>query len=1001
PGEREIRDSEKALMKSGVASRGYDVLPLFGRLADKDQQSVFKPGQRRRIVLATNVAETSITVPRIGAVLDTGLARINRYSPRAKVTQLQLEPVSQASANQRSGRCGRIGPGVCLRLYSESSFEERSEFTDPEMLRTNLASVVLLIASLGIHPIAGFPFPDPPEPGRLDDALRELRELRALDDRERITKLGRRLARLPLDPRLGAMLLAPKQASVREAVLVIVTGLSIQDPRLRPVEAASAADQAHEVFADSESDFLSLLRLWDGSRAVRKQGRGQWERWCDANFLSSRRLREWHEMASQIGKLAGSRWDIDIGPAILDPRFRTDVHQALLVGLLTRIGHVRERGSYEGVSGREFGLHKASVLSGRSPKWVMALEVVRTHKAMARIAAKIAPGAVASAAPHLTRYEYSTPYWNARKGRVEAKRTTLLGKLVLVANRRVAFDTVDRETSRQVFIREALVNDRLGGEFAFARFNRAERDALSELEGQLRRAVEVRTSDIARIFDQHLPKSVVSRSTLSDWLRRDAGNDARLRIPREQLLAEEARPDEAATPIETQVRGNTLPLSYRFAPDRPDDGATLQVPVGLLAALTARDVEQAIPSFLQQRIVARLRALPKANRKRLHPIAATAEAIVLTLSVLPDSALGLNDRLGGVLLREYGMQIDTKVWADLVEPEHWFPRLSVVDDDGVEILAGRDLDALRRKCEPQKSIPVASKRESAQPVSPTDFPTLRAPHTKARGKAEITVYPALNVQPTGIVVHEFLDPITASDAHGVAIATLLTRRFKDQVKALRKDLFSHRETLLLWAVFDDSGGAALADDLVDASFRAAFGQNFDDVRDAASWQALVEQGAAKIIPEGQALLKLLPEILSRFADCTRRLRSTANAYTEAREDVQAQVDSLVFPGFLMATPSHRIPHLSRFLAGAELRLERIAGNPSRDNESMAMVHSLEAKHRALTAFTGLKQRREAAQFRWLIEELRVSLFAQPLGTSEKVSLRRLEKRWDEILRMPE
>ncbi|MEO0364891.1 MAG: ATP-dependent RNA helicase HrpA [Pseudomonadota bacterium] len=1001
PGEREIRDAERALSKSGLLGRGYEVVPLFGRLSDKDQQLVFKPSRQRRVVLATNVAETSITVPRIGAVLDTGLARINRYSPRARVTQLQLEPVSQASANQRSGRCGRIGPGVCVRLYSEDSFAERAEFTDPEMLRTNLSSVVLLIASLGIHPVADFPFPDPPEPGRLDDALRELRELRALDDRERITKLGRRLARLPLDPRLGAMLIAAKPGAVIGAVLVIVTGLSIQDPRLRPVEAASAADQAHEVFADNESDFLSLLKLWDASRAVRQKGRGHWERWCEANFLSSRRLREWQEMARQIGKIVNVRWDSEFGGVVQDKSFRADVHYALLTGLLTRVGHVRDRGNYEGVSGREFNLHKASVLSGKSPKWVMALEVVRTHKAMARIAASVTPGAVASAATHLTRYEYSDPYWNARKGRVEAKRTTLLGKLVLIANRRVPFEPVDRNAARKVFIREALIGDRLGGTFDFAEFNRREREALAELEGQLRRALEVRTSAIFEIFDRHLPKTVVSRGTLSDWLKRDSENDAKLRIDREQLLAENTQPDVVATPPVAAVRGNTLPLTYRFAPDRERDGATLTVPVGLLGALTPRDVEQAVPQFLQQRVAARLRALPKRDRKRLHPIASTAEALVLTLSVLPDSALALNDRLAGVLLREYGIQVENSVWSALVESDYWFPRLSIVDDDGQEIAAGRDLQALRRHCQPEKRANVEAQPESIRPVTPTDFPTLEPSYAKRRGNVQVTVFPALSVQPSGIVVHEFLDPISASDAQTRAVSELLKRRFKDQVKSLRKDLFGNRETLLLWAVFDDSGGAALADDLVDASLRAAFGQNFDLIRDAEAWQSLVEQGAAKIMPEGQALLRILPEILSRFADCTKRRRGTVDAFAEARDDVRSQIDALVFPGFLMATPVRTISELARYIAGAELRLERIAGNPARDNESMAMVHSLEARRRALTAFTGLSQRRAAEEFRWLIEELRVSLFAQSLGTREKVSLRRLEKRWDEILRMPE
>lgn len=999
PGEREIRDAERALAKAGFASRGFELVPLYGRLADSAQQQVFKAASARRIVLATNVAETSITVPRIGAVVDTGIARINRYSPRARITQLQLEKISQASANQRSGRCGRIGPGICVRLYAEDDFDERSSFTDPEMLRTNLSSVILQIASLGVGDVRAFPFPDDPDAGRLDDALRELRELKALDRDERITKLGRRLARLPVDPRLGAMLLAARQPEIQGAVLLIVAALSIQDPRQRPVESAGNADLAHAEFAHNESDFLSFLKLWAAVEEQRNEGRGHFERWCTTHFLSARRLREWREIAAQLARQLQIEWPKKLSPLLSDKTARQRVHEAILAGLLTRIGQLTEPGEYETIAGRRFGLFKSSALHDRKTRWIMALEVVQTHRAMARYAAGIAPSGVAGAAAHLTRFEYGEPYWNVRKGRVEARRSTLLGKLVLVANRRVPIDNVYPERAREVFIREALVGDQLGQSFAFADFNRSERAALEALSGQLRRAVEVRSSEIAKHFDKTLPRRVFSRATLVQWLKVDRRNDAKMRVDRSVLLSEAAAPDLAATPVETDVRGNTLALSYRFAPDKSDDGATLAVPVGLLGALTESEVEQTVPAFLQQRIVARLRALPKSDRKRLHPINETAQRIVMTLSALPESALSLNDRLGGVLLREFDIQIARGVWDGLVEPEHWYPRISVLDEQGDEIAVGRDLGTLREQCAPDFKQAIA---EQAKPVAKQSggFPVLEPPHSRQRGGASVTVFPALLHQGATIGVHEYLDPLAASESHDAAILEMLRRRFRDAVKLLRKDLTRDRQVMLLWATFDDEGGAALLDDLVNAALRAAFGERFSDIREANSWNALCERGAAQLVPEGSNIRALLPGILTAHADCRRQIDKTSQAYAEAKDDVGRQIARLTFPGFLMATPPSRVSCLERYLSAAALRLERVAGNNARDIDSMAMVRSLEARYDGLTTYTGVAQREAANAFRWLIEELRVSLFAQTLGTSEKVSLRRLEKRWDEILRMP-
>ena len=999
PGEREIRDAERALARRGLGARGIELVPLYGRLADGAQQAVFEPGRQRRIVLATNVAETSLTVPRIGAVLDSGLARLNRYSPRTRVARLQLEPVAQASANQRAGRCGRIGPGLCLRLYSEADYAARPEFTDPEMLRTNLASVVLQMAALELGDIESFPFLDPPEASRIDDARRELFALRALDDNGRVTRLGRRMARLPLDPRLAAMLLAVRDEAAKPAVLVIVAGLSIQDPRQRPAEAAAAADTRHAAYADPHSDFISLLRLWCAAEEARKDGRRAFERWCEQEFLSPRRMREWREVVGQLARQGG--FDETVVPVGLPDDTRTcqRVHQALLAGLVGQVGHLGEPGSYRGVNGRDFSVHPGSVLSRKRPRWVMALEIVDTHRPLARFVAPVAPGDIATAAQHLTRFTYDPPYWNASRGRVEARRTTEFGALVLASGRKVDYATVDRRAARETFVRAALVDERLGDEPPFLQHNRQVRDALTELAGQIRRPVEVGAEQLAALYLEALPEDVCDRRSLQQWLKQDRRRDARLRFSREQLQAEAATPDREATPTEAMVQGNRLALNYTFAPDKAHDGATLQVPAGLLAALTPADVEQSVPGFLRERIIARLRALPKAARKRLHPIAETASALVTSLRALPRSVLALDERLRALLRREYDLDVAADAWANLVEADYWHPRIRVTDTGGQTLAASRSLAALQAEC-PTPAPAATPARSVVSDRGEWPFAALPAHRTVDRGGAAVTVYPALERGPSGVQVTEFLEPDAAARAHRDAVIELLRRRFRDPLKLVRKTLLGAREILLQWAVMPDPGGAALADDIVTASLMSS-GRPFDAVRSAADWSQLCEVLAPDIVPNAERLISLLPRILASLANCRRQIDAAPAHYQEAADDERAHVARLVYPGFLSATPVDRLDSLPRYLDAARLRLERIAANPSRDTEYLAAVQSLESRQAALTAPAGPRQRAAAQAFAWRVEELRVSLFAQSLGTREKVSLRRLEKAWDEILRMPD
>ncbi|MEM8547071.1 MAG: ATP-dependent RNA helicase HrpA, partial [Pseudomonadota bacterium] len=1000
PGEREIRDAERALLKSGLAPEAtWEILPLFGRLADGRQQAIFKKSGKRRIVLATNVAETSLTVPRIGAVVDSGLARLKRYSTRSRIERLQIERIARASANQRAGRCGRVGPGICIRLYGEAEFGGRAAFTDAEILRSNLASVVLQLEALGLPPPESFPLLDRPDPARVEDARRLLVELGALDSSQRMTKLGRRLSRLPLDPRLGRMLLAPIPETLAPALITVVAGLSIQEPRQRPMEQASAADEAHAQWAHPGSDFLTLLNLWHSAEAARAElGRSAYERWCEAQFVSVRRLREWREVAQQLGRLL----KLKVSSVTLPDGKEEEglLHAALLTGLVTQVGVREEDNLYAGTGRTRFGLHPSSALQAKPPRWVMALEIVETRRRLARYAATVEPAAVQSAAVHLLEYDYGKPYWSSRRGRVEAQRTTLLRGLVLEADRRVNFAPVDRASARAVFLRQALAGDRLRLQASFLSHNRALREAISALAGKARRLVEVSESGIAAWYGERLPEHVVDAASLKRWLKKN--DDGPLHLTETELLAETPSIDTSAVPNATTLAGNKIQIEYAFAPDRADDGATLRVPERLLRAVTASDIDLSVPGWLAERIALRLRALPKAQRKQLHPIAERAAALVDQLRRQRSNET-LDDRLRRALLREFNVEVAAGTWDHFAEPDHLRPRIVVIDEKGQSIAAGRELDALVAGApEPAATMTESAVVMASAPARQWQFATLPEPRVRQDGDLTLKVYPALQQQGGGVVVHDFLDAVQAAAAHSEAVVALLRFRFAQQLKALRKALIQDRAVQLLWSAFADQGGEVLLDDYQDAVVRVGVPVALEGIRDAESFATLCQRYASAIVPSGETLRATHKEVLEEHAAVRARLAQMPAAYGEAVDDVRAQIAALVYPGFLAATPPDRVADLARYLRGALQRLERLASNPSRDTESMAMVASLAARQAALgSSAAGPNQAAAVGEFRWLVEELRISLFAQTLGTRGKVSLRRLEKRWDDVLRLPD
>ncbi len=642
PGEREIRDAGEAL--AAAFGPSVEILPLFSRLSWGEQQRVFQPGPRRRVVLATNVAETSITVPGIRAVIDSGLARVGRYSPRSKILRLPIEPVSQASANQRQGRCGRVGPGVCIRLYSEEDFLAREPFTPPEILRTNLASVILQMQTLGLGAVDEFPFPDPPDTRLVNDGYRLLQELEAVTPERGVTDLGRQLARIPVDPQLGRMLAESTRFDALAEVLTLVAVLSIQDPRERPAELRAAADEKHAAFADPRSDFLGLLRLWQAWQEVRAtRGSAQSRRWCRDNFLSAARMREWEELRAQLedvvaelGWQAGSR-----------PAQAAAVHRSLLPGLLGNLGEKTERGDYLGARGLRFTIAPGSSLRSRSPRWLMAATIAETHRVYARTVAAVDPEWIETAAHHLVRRSYGDPEWQPQRGYVAARETVTLYGLTLAAGRRVNYGSIAPEEARQIFVREALVHGRCRLRARFLGRNAAVRAALEREEAKLRRrGVLLDEERIESFYLEHIPPAIHSMAAFERWLRQpDAANDRLLHFTAGDVIAADAPAvDAQAYPDRLELAGQALAVQYRFEPGADDDGATVELPLAFLTQLTAGEVEWGIPGWRVERLTEAIRGLPKATRRQLVPAPDVAARCLAGLS--PEEGPFLEARRG-------------------------------------------------------------------------------------------------------------------------------------------------------------------------------------------------------------------------------------------------------------------------------------------------------------------------------------------------------------------
>ena len=1005
-GEREIRDTAEALRKHHPPHT--EILPLYARLSAAEQNRIFQAHSGRRIVLATNVAETSLTVPGIRYVIDAGTARIRRYSHRAKVQRLPVEPISQASANQRAGRCGRLSAGVCIRLYSEEDYLKRAAFTLPEIQRSNLAAVILQMEVLSLGEVERFPFIDPPDARLIKDGYQTLLELGAVDEARRLLPLGRELARLPLDPRLARMILAARREQCLAEVLIIAAALSVQEPRERPLDAQQAADQRHARFNDPRSDFLAYLKLWEHyHEQARHLSNNKLRKYCRDNFLSYLRLREWHEVHGQLLELA-KQMGLRLNQ---QPGEYTAVHRALLAGLLGNLGLRGEDREYLGARGIKFHVFPGSALFKKPPKWLMAAELVETARLFGRTVAGIEPEWVEAVGAHLVKRHYFEPHWEkARAAVIGYERVTLYG-LPLVAKRHVQYSRVDPKLSRELFIRHALVAGDYDSRAPFLVHNRGLIADIETLESKTRRRdILVDEDTLFRFYDEQLPAEVCDGRGFEHWRKEaERADPRRLFLTRDYLMRRGAGEVSAEQfPDHLEFAGARLPLNYHFEPGHPLDGVTLTVPLAMLNQLKPQRLEWLVPGLLRDKIIALLKSLPKHLRRNFVPAPNFADALLQAIDAdacrqtrpspggKAGSEGGLYDALAHHLQRMTGVAVPLEAWQPDQLPPHLRMNIKVIANDGHEVAVGRDLASLQgeqgeRAAQTFAALP-GGDIERAR-VTAWDFGTLPEQVEFSRNGMRLLGYPALVAEGDHVALRLLESAVKAEAAMHGGLRRLYALQARERVRYLERNLPGIQAMCLHFAVVGDC--ATLRADLVEAILEQAFIGGRPLPRSGADFNRNQELGTAQLQAVANEICGWVAEALAYYQVVSRRLKQANRpAWLKSVSDIRGQLALLIRPGFVTATPYDRLRHLSRYLKAVELRLAKLEQQPARDQSLLAQIAPLWQAYLARAEPPGLDP--TLNEFRWLLEELRVSLFAQELKTAVPVSVKRLERQWAAI-----
>jgi ATP-dependent helicase HrpA len=1036
PGEREIRDCAEALRKHHPPH--VEILPLFARLSVEEQDRVFRTTNARRIVLATNVAETSLTVPGIRYVVDSGLARVKRYSYRNKVEQLQIEPISQAAANQRAGRCGRVADGVCIRLYEEDDFVQRPKFTDPEILRSSLAAVILRMKSLHLTDVETFPFVEPPQGRAIADGYQLLQEVGAVDETNELTPLGRKLAKLPLDPRVGRMILASLDNACLTEMLIVASALSVQDPRDRPMEYQQQADEKHKKFADEKSEFLSYLKIWRWfEQAIEhKKSNRQLQENCRDNFLSQLRLREWRDVHSQLLTIVREQgWRLNEAPATYD-----QLHMALLTGLLGNIGYKMEddSGAYLGARGIKFHIWPGSYLGKKAGKWIMAAELVETTRLYARCIAQIQPEWIEKIGGHLLKKSWGEPRWEKRSAQVTAaERATLYG-IVVYSQRRINYAQHNPIEAREIFIREALVGGDYDTRAPFFAHNHKLVREIENLEHKSRR-LDVLVDDqlIAAFYDQQVPTNVVNGAGFEKWYK-DASRDnpKLLYLNREELMRHEAAGVTTELfPKAMNVTGIEMGLTYHFEPGSPRDGVTLAVPLFALNQIPRERPEWLVPGMLKEKVHLLLKSLPQKLRRHMVPLPDYAGKFFdRNQDPIKFGRGDLIDVLIADIREQTGVQVMTTDFKLETLPAHLFMNFKVIDEHGRQLEMGRNLATLQAELGGQarqsfqrmaEATPAAA--ASGKPAQAAAAPPAAAPAGKGKaaasapaapnqgvtqhsnitgwtfgelpelleitqGKLTLIGFPALVDKGAHCDLEVFDDPNVAARTHRAGLRRLFALQFKDQLKFAEKNIPGLQQMGMQF--MSQGTQEELRDQIINKAIEIACLQD-PLPTDAASFNKRKDEGKGRLGLLINEIARLVGQILAEFHGLPKKLQNLPQA---AASDMQAQLQGLVHKRFIAETEYSQLSHFPRYLKAMNVRIEKLRGNPTRDAQLMAEWQNAASQFLRTFKQAGKNLDPRMIEFRWMLEELRVSLFAQELRTPMPVSAKRLQKVWESMLR---
>ncbi|MFT6578782.1 MAG: ATP-dependent helicase HrpA [Zhongshania sp.] len=995
-GERDIRELTRHLKNADLP--GAEVLPLYSRLSGAEQQRIFDLRGRRgwRVILATNVAETSLTVPGIRYVIDAGTARVSRYSVRSKVQRLPIEAISQASANQRAGRCGRVAPGIAYRLYSEADYLGRPEYTEPEIQRTNLAAVILQMLQLKLGDISDFPFVDTPDNKFVNDGFALLSELGAVSD-GRLTKLGDQLGRFPVDPRIGRLLLAAAEGSCLREMLIIASALSIQDPRERPADKRQASDEKHRRFWQEDSDFAAFIGLWDYAEEQRQElSASQWRKLCQREFLSWTRMREWREVHRQL-TLMCRQLNLKQNK---EPADFNSIHRALLPGFLGQIATKDENREFIGARNRRLHIFPGSALFKKPPAWIVAAELAETSQLYARCVAKIDPEWVFGVNDSLLKHSYYEPHWQARSGRVMAFEQTALYGLIIRDKKRVHYGPIAPEESREILIRQALVEGRYQGRADFYQHNKRLIAEISELEDKARRRdILVSDDELFRYYDERLPADIITAKHLEHWLKATAPPKT-LFLSRGELMRHNGGDvTEQQFPDTLTSAGMSLALSYHFEPGHPADGVSVSVPLGNLAHLAEGRLEWLVPGLLREKCITLVKTLPKAQRKQLVPV---PDYIDRALPMIKASDQALLSQLAAALHKLSGVQIDVKEWAANRIDDYYLMNIRVLDNTGKLLAQGRDLHKLKAQLAGQVQQGIAEESSggfTSKVLQDWNFGNLDKRHEFKRGGATLTAYPCLRDDGESVVLELAESEQDAQQKSLYGVLRLLLLRMSQQAKMLRANLFRNNAVQLQFAAVGEQKKRWIEDCLL-AAARQSFAIDPDKLPETDSdFERLWQVGRESFTSDAESYATLLVEILGHYSDIRRTLKKLNSlSWIHSVNDVNTQLEALFFDGFITELNRDELDQYPRYLRAILQRLSKLDGHYQRDRQCTLVLEPMQKQLMDFLAKApdGARSHASLREYRWQLEEFRISLFAQNIGTRAPVSEKRLKQLWKTV-----